>query len=582
MSSSNPFSSFQHRSDLAAQHPLAGLSHVKGKTESKLSTATIGSLLDKAVEQAGCNEAFFFVEHRVRWTWQEFSTEVEKVAAGLLSMGVQRGERVGIWSPNRPEWVLTQFATARIGAVLVNINPAYQVAELEYALNKASVKVLIAAEGVKTSNYLDILNRLAPELQHAEPARLKLARLPHLQSIVQLSKSRHPGTYTFDQLREMAGPAQVARLAVVGAGLDCFDSINVQFTSGTTGHPKGATLSHHNVVNNARAVANAMRLGSRDRLCVPVPLYHCFGMVLAVLACTATPCCMVFPGESFDPAETLEAVATERCTALHGVPTMFVAMLGVPDFAAYDLSSLRTGIMAGSPCPIETMKRVVADMHMPEVTIAYGMTETSPVSFQSSTDETLDRRVTTVGRIQPHIEAKVVDVNGQVVPTGVTGELLVKGYSVMKGYWDDDSKTREAVTDGWMHTGDLVTIDDDGYCNVVGRSKDMLIRGGENVYPREIEEFLYSHPMVSEVQVFGVPDQRFGEEVCAWVILKPGAHLSKDDVREYCRGNIAHFKVPRYVRFVTAMPMTVTGKAQKFLMRDEMIKELELPLERSV
>ena len=358
------------------------------------------------------------------------------------------------------------------------------------------------------------------------------------------------------------------------AAASCHDPINIQFTSGTTGQPKGATLTHHNIVNNARFIAQAMRLGPEDTLCVPVPLYHCFGMVLAVLACVSVGAALVFPGEVFDPEATLAAVAAERCTALHGVPTMFIAELAHPRFAEFDLSSLRTGIMAGSPCPVETMKRVVADMHMDEVTIAYGMTETSPVSFQSSTTDPLERRVSTVGRIQPRLEAKVVDADGRPVPVGATGELWVRGYSVMRGYWGDEERTREAVTDGWMHTGDLATIDDEGYCQIVGRAKDMLIRGGENIYPREIEEFLFRHPKVQQVQVFGVPDEKYGEEVCAWVVLHPGAQASEDEIRDFCRGQIAHYKVPRHVRFVDEMPMTVTGKVQKFVMRERMAAEL--------
>jgi fatty-acyl-CoA synthase len=370
-------------------------------------------------------------------------------------------------------------------------------------------------------------------------------------------------------------------LDAASAALDCHDAINVQFTSGTTGNPKGATLTHHNVVNNARFVAQAMRFSERDSLCIPVPLYHCFGMVLSVLACVSTGATMVFPGEVFEPGATLASAAAERCTALHGVPTMFIGELDHPQFAQFDLSTLRTGIMAGAPCPVETMKRVVAQMNMREVTIAYGMTETSPVSFQSSTTDPLERRVSTVGRIQPHLEAKVVDADRNVLPVGHSGELWVRGYSVMKGYWGDEERTREAVVDGWMRTGDLATIDAEGYCNIVGRVKDMLIRGGENIYPREIEEFLFRHPKVQSVQVFGVPDPRYGEEVCAWIVLKPGEQCSEDEIRAFCRDQIAHYKVPRYIRFVTEMPMTITGKVQKFVMRDQMIEELKLAQDRT-
>ena len=571
-----PSSSVTSQANAAAQRPIGGVSHVKGLSTPALVTDTIGQLLDKAVQSSGDREAFVFVEHKVRWTWAQFDAEVNRVAAGLLCLGIEPGDRVGIWSPNRPEWVLVQFATARIGAVLVNINPAYRVSELEYALNKVSVKLLLCARGLKTADYLAMLRDLAPELNRGVPGQLQLARLPMLRCIVQFTPEHQPGTFTFDALFAMAGPVQVARIAAIGQTLTCHDAINIQFTSGTTGHPKGATLTHHNVVNNGRFVANAMRLGEDDRLCVPVPLYHCFGMVLAVLACTSSGSCLVFPAESFEPVSTLAAVSAERCTALHGVPTMFVAMLGVPNFSQFDLSSLRTGIMAGSPCPIETMKRVVADMHMPEVTIAYGMTETSPVSFQSDTADSLARRVSTVGRVQPHLEVKVVDEAGQAVAVGATGELWTRGYSVMRGYWGDEEKSRDAIVDGWMRTGDLATIDVQGYCNIVGRLKDMLIRGGENIYPREIEEFLYSHPAVSEVQVFGVPDSRYGEEVCAWVVLKAGARVTEDELRDFCKGQIAHYKVPRYVRLVDSLPMTVTGKAQKFVMRNAMVKELGL------
>ncbi|HET6598916.1 MAG TPA: AMP-binding protein [Burkholderiaceae bacterium] len=552
------------------------MSHVRGLQTPPLVDWTIDALLRRAVDEHGDREAFVFLEHGVRWSWSQFSDEVDRVAAGLLSLGVERGDRVGIWSPNRPEWVLVQFATARIGAILVNINPAYRLAELEYALDKVGVKVLFAASGLKTSDYLAMLETLAPELAQCLPGDLRAVKVPALRAIVQFGVAARPGMFSFNEVAGMAGPAQVRRLALLGAQLDAQDAINIQFTSGTTGQPKGATLTHYNVVNNARFVAAAMRLAPSDRLCVPVPLYHCFGMVLAVLACTSTASCLVFPGESFDPVATLSAVARERCTALHGVPTMFVAMLGSPRFAEFDLKSLRTGIMAGAPCPVETMKRVIADMHMHEVTIAYGMTETSPVSFQSAVDDSLEHRVATVGRVQPHLEVKTVDAEGAPVPIDTAGELWTRGYSVMRGYWGDEARTREAIVDGWMRTGDLATLDADGYCNIVGRLKDMVIRGGENIYPREIEEFLYRHPMVSEVQVFGVPDAKYGEELCAWIVPRAGTQPTEAEVRDFCRGQIAHYKIPRHVRFVDALPMTVTGKAQKFVMRDEMIKLLQL------
>ncbi|RWA46000.1 AMP-binding protein [Cupriavidus sp. UYMSc13B] len=550
-----------------------GLSQVAGSTDIPLSDQTIPALLAHTVAANPDGPAVVFREHGVRWNWAGFSDQVDRLASGLLQRGIQPGDRVGIWAPNRPEWLVTQFATARIGAILVNINPAYRQAELEYALNKAGVRMLITAARFKTSDYLATLQALAPELAGAEPGALRAARLPRLQWVVRMGSEATPGMLNYDAL--LAEP-DTARLDAVTATLSAHDAINIQFTSGTTGNPKGATLTHHNVVNNGRFVAMAMRLGDSDVLCIPVPLYHCFGMVLSVLACVSVGACMVFPGEAFDPLATMQAASEERCTALHGVPTMFIAQLDHPEFSRFDFSTLRTGIMAGAPCPIEVMKRVVADMHMSEVTIAYGMTETSPVSFQSATDDPLDKRVATVGRVQPHLECKVVDALGEVVPTGATGELCTRGYSVMQGYWEDDERTREAIRGGWMHTGDLATIDDQGYCNIVGRVKDMLIRGGENIYPREIEEFLFRHPKVQAVQVFGVPDQKYGEEVCAWIVLKPGQTATEDEIRTFCRDQIAHYKIPRYIRFVSEMPMTVTGKVQKFVMRDTMIHDLGL------
>ena len=557
--------------------PRDGLAHVRGAPDAELSTATIAELLRDTATRFGNASAAVFREQALRWTWAQLAHEVDTLAAGLLALGLHAGDRLGIWSPNRSEWLLTQFATARIGVILVNINPAYRLTELEYALNISGCRALVTAERLKSSNYLEMLQKLAPELDTCAPGALQAARLPALQMVIRLGTEATPGMLNFDAVMERGRECfDAVALDAAGAALSCFDAINIQFTSGTTGNPKGATLTHHNVINNARFIAQAMRLTEADSLCIPVPLYHCFGMVLAVLACVASGAAMVFPGESFDPVATLAAVSEERCTALHGVPTMFIAELDHPQFANFDLSSLRTGIMAGSPCPIETMKRVVAQMHMSEVTIAYGMTETSPVSFQSATTDPLARRVSTVGRIQPRLEAKVIDERGQTAAVGQTGELCVRGYSVMQGYWNDAQRTAEAVRDGWMHTGDLAVIDAEGYCNIVGRAKDMLIRGGENVYPREVEEFLFRHPAVQSVQVFGVPDAKYGEAVCAWIVLKPGQQASADDIREFCRDQIAHYKVPRYVRFVDEMPMTITGKVQKFVMRERMIDELEL------
>ncbi|HWP18985.1 MAG TPA: AMP-binding protein [Burkholderiaceae bacterium] len=563
--------------DAAGLRPVGGLSRVKGATDVPLSDLTIPALLAQTASRWPQRPAVVFREQGVRWSWAEFRAEVDAFAAGLQALGLRPGDRVGIWSPNRVEWLVTQFATARLGLVLVNINPAYRLAELEYALQVSGCRAIVTAERLKTSKYLEMLARLMPELASAQPGAVESARLPQLQFVIRMGRERSPGMLNYDDVLDRGRAAlDVAALDAVSASLNCHDAINIQFTSGTTGNPKGATLTHHNVVNNARFIAQAMNFSERDSLCIPVPLYHCFGMVLSVLACVSTGATMVFPGEVFDPATALAAVAEERCTALHGVPTMFIAELDHPRFKEFDLATLRTGIMAGSPCPIETMKRVISEMHMSEVTIAYGMTETSPVSFQSSVHDPVQRRVTTVGRIQPHLEAKVVDAEGRTVPVGQTGELWVKGYSVMKGYWGDEARTREAVVDGWMRTGDLATIDAEGYCNIVGRAKDMLIRGGENIYPREIEEFLFRHPKVQSVQVFGVPDPKYGEEVCAWIILKPGASCTEDEIREFCRDQIAHYKVPRYIRFVDDMPMTVTGKVQKFMMRQKMIEELQL------
>jgi len=561
----------------AVIEPRDGISYVRGSSDIPLTLQTIPALLADTVSRWPDRPAVVFREQGVRWSWREFTAKVDALASGLAGLGIVKGDRVGIWSPNRVEWLVTQFATARLGVILVNINPAYRLAELEYALNKVGCRALIAAEQFKSSRYLEMLETLAPELADATPGALRAARLPKLEIVIRMGAAQSAGMLNYDSVVEQGGQAvDSAQLDTITAALDAHDAINVQFTSGTTGQPKGATLTHHNIVNNGRYIAQAMRLSERDSLCIPVPLYHCFGMVLAVLACVAEGAAMVFPSEAFDPTATLQAVSEERCTALHGVPTMFIAQLDLPDFAKYDLSNLRTGIMAGSPCPIETMKRVVASMHMSEVTIAYGMTETSPVSFQSSTTDPLEKRVTTVGRIQPHLEVKLIDALGQIVPVGEKGELCTRGYSVMQGYWGDDEQTALSIIDGWMHTGDLATLDAEGYCNIVGRVKDMLIRGGENIYPREIEEYLFRHPKVQTVQVFGVPDAKYGEEVCAWIVLKQGISATEAEIRAFCEGQIAHYKIPRYIRFVEELPMTVTGKVQKFVMREKMVAELKL------
>jgi fatty-acyl-CoA synthase len=564
--------------------PQGTLSYVSGSTDEPLRFITLSQQLDKTVSRHGPRDAAIFDAENLRISWYDLKQRADEMAAGLLALGLRRGNRVGIWAPNRHEWIVTQFATARIGLVLVNINPAYRKTELEYALAKVGCRALVMARSFKGSDWLAMLGEIAPEI-HLKGASevLDSVRLPELKHVVLLGDEPvPPRCLSYRGLLALAGPAQRARLDALSAALDPDDAINIQFTSGTTGSPKGATLSHFNIVNNARYCAKAMALGPADRLCIPVPLYHCFGMVLGVLCAAASGATMVFSGESFDPGETLRSIARNRCTALHGVPTMFGAMLEHEELSRLDLSSLRTGIMAGAPCPIETMRKVIARMHMSQVTIAYGMTETSPISFQSSLDDPLERRVSTVGRIQPHLEVKIVDGAGRIVPIGMAGELCTRGYAVMRGYWKDEARTREAIdAAGWMHTGDLATIDADGYANIVGRVKDMLIRGGENVYPREVEEYLLRHSGIQDVQVFGVPDAKYGEEVCAWVIARRGHALDEAAVRDFCRGQIAHFKVPRYVRIVEAFPLTATGKAQKFEMKKAMMASLGLKDERT-
>ena len=557
--------------------PRDGLAHVAGETREPLLQLTIPQLLQLAVAGNGPRDAAIFPEQGRRLTWDQLEQEVDAFAGGLIKLGIAKGDRVGIWSPNRWEWLVTQYATARIGAILVNINPAYRIFELDYALNKVGCVALVTASRFKSSDYVGMLRSLAPELERCAPGELQSQKLPTVRSIILMGEEKSPGMFGFAEIMEKGAGVPRARLDAASASLQPGDAINIQFTSGTTGAPKGATLTHANIVNNGHFVTAAMKLSASDRLCIPVPFYHCFGMVMGSLGCVSKGATMVFPGEGFDAATTLRAVEGEKCTALYGVPTMFVAMLDHPDFAGFDLSSLRTGIMAGAPCPIEVMKRVIGNMNMNEVTIAYGMTETSPVSFQSAVDDPIERRVSTVGRVHPHVEVKIVDEKGDTLQTGARGELCTRGYSVMLGYWDDAERTAEAIDpDGWMHTGDLAIIDDEGYCNIVGRVKDMVIRGGENIYPREVEEFLYRHPKVREVQVFGVPDAKYGEELCAWIVPLAGQTVTEEELRAYCRDQIAHYKVPRYFRFKAELPMTVTGKPQKFIMRDTMIEELEL------
>jgi len=558
----------------------SNLSYVHGSSDVPLIGDTLGAFFDKVVAWFGEREALVVRHQNVRWTYRELQRRANNLAASLVRLGLTPGERVGIWSQNNSEWLLTQIATAKAGLILVNLNPAYRRAELEYALNKVQCKALIVSPRFKSSDYLAILLDLAPELRGCEPGRLAATRLPALELVIRLGSDTTPGMLNFDELLIDASAAELAGLDALGETLQFDDPINIQFTSGTTGAPKAATLTHHNILNNGFFVGQAMQFTGNDRLCIPVPLYHIFGMVLGNLVCMTHGATMVYPGEAFDAKSVLETIEAERCTALHGVPTMFIAELDHPEFARYDLSSLRTGIMAGAPCPVEVMKKVVERMHMRQVTIAYGMTETAPISFQSSMDDPIDRRVSTVGRVQPHLEVKIVDAEGRIVPCGTKGELLTRGYSVMRGYWGDDEKTREAIdAAGWMHSGDLATIDGAGYCNIVGRSKDMVIRGGENIYPREVEEFLYQHPKILDVQCVGVPDAKYGEELCACIILRPGLHASEEEIRAFCRGQIAHYKVPRYVMFVVAFPMTITGKIQKFLLREQMAAVLNLKQE---
>ena len=552
-------------------------SYAHGVSTTPLIGDTIGAHFDKAAERWSERDALVVRQQNVRWSYGELKAKVDAFAAGLLALGLSPGDRVGIWSPNNAEWVITQFATAKAGLILVNINPAYRLSELDYALNKVGCKALVTAHSFKTSDYVGMLRELAPEIDRSAPGKLQAKRLPALTTPIRIGAGEARGFLRFDDVLGMGGDRHRAALAELAPKLQFDDAINIQFTSGTTGTPKGATLTHHNILNNGYFIGEAQRLTDHDRVCIPVPLYHCFGMVLGNLACITHGATMVYPSEGFDPLASLEAVEAERCTALYGVPTMFIAELGHPEFKRFDLSSLRTGIMAGSPCPIEVMKRCVSEMNMREVTIAYGMTETSPVSTQTSCDDPLERRVGTVGRVHPHVEIKIIDTNGRIVPPGTPGELCTRGYSVMLGYWGDEEKTAEAVDRaGWMHTGDLATLDADGYCNIVGRIKDMVIRGGENVYPREVEEFLFRHAKIEAVQAVGVPDLKYGEELCAWVKLKPGAAASAEEIQSFCNGQIAHYKIPRYIKFVDAFPMTVTGKVQKFLMREETIKELGL------
>ncbi len=552
------------------------LSHVAGDTSLPLIDSTIGQMLSDAADKWPHQDAVVSVHQGIRWTYSELMAKSEELAAGLLSLGVEKGDRVGIWAPNLAEWTLTQFATAQIGAILVNVNPAYRIFELEFALNKVGLKILVTPKSYKTSLYADMVEELAPEIRSlGAGTELQSEKLPHLRHVILIDDDVRAGWHGFDDLLSDA-PEALSQVREIAGSLDPDDPINIQFTSGTTGLPKGATLSHRNILNNGYWVGENIGLTQGDRLCIPVPLYHCFGMVMGNLGCLTHGAAMVYPAETFDPGATLSAIEAERCTGLYGVPTMFIAELGLDTFSSFDLSSLRTGCMAGSPCPVEVMKQVVSDMNMVDVTIAYGMTETSPVSFQSTGDDPIERRVSTIGRVLPHIECKVIDEQGTTVPPGTPGELCTKGYSVMIGYWGDEEKTAEVLVDGWMHTGDQATIDGAGYGNIVGRIKDMIIRGGENIYPREIEEFFFTHDAVEDATVLGVPDEKYGEEVCAWIRLKPGEETSPDNLRDFCKGKIAHYKVPRYIEIVDEFPMTVTGKIRKIDIRDTMVERLGL------
>jgi fatty-acyl-CoA synthase len=549
-------------------------SYMHGASEQPMIGDTIGVHFDRTVARYGDRPGLIVRQQGINWTWSELAAHVEAFAAGLVALGLQPGDRVGIWSPNNAEWIISQYATAKAGLILVNINPASRLTEVEYAINKVGCQALITATRFKTSDYIGMINTLAPELATAHPGELHAPRLPALRSVIQIGDD-DSGTFAFEKIAHHGRDEDRQRLKDLARLLQFDDPINIQFTSGTTGLPKGATLTHHNILNNGFFIGEVMHYTDRDSVCIPVPMYHCFGMVIGSLACMTHGAAIVLPGEGFDPLATLQSVADYRCTSLYGVPTMFIAELDHPDFERFDLSSLRTGVMAGSPCPVEIMRRAIRDMHLTEITICYGMTETSPVSTQTRIGDSLDKQVATVGRPHPHVEIKIIDGAGRIVPRGVAGELCTRAYSVMLGYWDDPERTEEAIDrSGWMHTGDQATMDADGYCAIVGRIKDLVIRGGENIYPREVEEFLYQHPAIVDVQVFGVPDQRFGEELCAWIKLRAGERLTADDVKAFCKDQIAHYKVPRYVRFVEEFPMTVTGKMQKYLMRAAMTEEL--------
>jgi len=554
-------------------------SYTSGPSTKPLIGMTIGDKFDEIAATYPENDALIVRHQGIRLTYAQLKERVDEAARAFLAIGVKRGDRVGMWSPNCAEWTITQFATAKVGAILVNVNPAYRLHELEYAMNQSEAKFLVTAGSFKSSDYTQMLFDLAPELKDSAEGELASAKLPNLKGVINLAEEKHAGMWRWADFVTMAEKIDNSQLEKIQAELQFDDPINIQYTSGTTGFPKGAALSHHNILNNGFFVAESMNFTDQDRLVIPVPLYHCFGMVMGNLGCMTHGATMIYPDDAFEPKSVLEAVAEERATALYGVPTMFIAEMDHPEFDQYDVSSLRTGIMAGSICPAEVMKAVNSKLHMEEVQIAYGMTETSPVSTQTAADDPFEKRVTTVGRTQPHLETKIVDpASGNVVKRGETGELCTRGYSVMLKYWNNPEATAGSIdAGGWMHTGDLATMDDEGYIQIVGRIKDMVIRGGENVYPKEIEEFLYTHPSISDVQVTGVPDKKYGEELIAWVKLAPGAEeVTADDLKAFCKGKITHFKIPRYFKFTDEFPMTVTGKIQKFKMREISIEELGL------
>ncbi|MGF6691492.1 fatty-acyl-CoA synthase [Metapseudomonas resinovorans] len=558
-------------------------SYTRGRQDKDLLAMTIGAAFDATVAKFPEREALVVRHQGLRYSWQELAEAVDRHARALLALGLNSGDRLGIWAPNCAEWCITQFASAKIGAILVNINPAYRSSELEYALKQSGCRWVICADAFKTSDYHAMLLGLVPELAAAEPGSLNCERLPELRGVVSLAANPPSAFLPWAALQQKAGEVSDLALAERQASLQFDDPINIQYTSGTTGFPKGATLSHYNILNNGYMVGESLGLTEQDRLVIPVPLYHCFGMVMGNLGCVTHGSTMIYPGDAFDPLTTLRAVAEEKATALYGVPTMFIAELDHPQRGEFDLSSLRTGIMAGATCPIEVMRRVINEMHMSEVQIAYGMTETSPVSLQTGPDDELELRVTTVGRTQPHLESKIVDAEGKIVPRGTIGELCTRGYSVMLGYWNNPQATADSIDPGrWMHTGDLASMDENGYVCIVGRSKDMIIRGGENVYPRELEEFFFTHPAVADVQVIGIPCSKYGEEIVAWIKFHPGHTATEDELRAWAKERIAHFKVPRFFRFVDAFPMTVTGKIQKFRMREISIEELTPPKDDKV